>query len=182
MRILGIDPGSNATGFGVVEGSGARVRYVAHGVLRPPRGAPLPERLSQIHAGVLQVVEEYAPELAAVERVFVATNVRSALVLGQALGVILAALGSAGIPVSELAAREIKRAVAGFGGAAKADVQAMVVRILELEETPLPDAADGLAAAICQAHAGKLSSLGWLGGSRGRRSRRSLRAVARRDR
>lgn len=180
MRILGIDPGANATGFGVVEESGARVRHVAHGVLRPPRGASLTERLSLIHAGVLRIVQEHAPQLAAVERVFVAANSRSALVLGQARGVILAALGSAGVPVSELAAREIKQAVAGFGGAAKADVQAMVVRILGLEAKPPQDAADALAAAVCQAHAGKLASLGWGGGSQRRRARRSLRAVARR--
>jgi crossover junction endodeoxyribonuclease RuvC len=182
MRILGIDPGSNATGFGVVEDAEARVRHVAHGVLRPPRGAPLSERLSLIHAGILQIIEEHAPELAAVERVFVASNASSVLVLGQARGAALAALGSAGIPVSELAAREIKQAVAGFGGAAKADVQTMVARILQLEEKPPSDAADALAAAVCQAHAGKLSRLGWVGGSRRRRSARSLRAVARRHR
>ncbi len=182
MRVLGIDPGSNATGFGVVECSAGPVRHVGHGVLRPPRGVPLPQRLAYIYAGVIQIVEEHAPEVAAVECVFMAANPRSALVLGQARGVVLSALGGAGIPVSELAAREIKKAVVGSGGAAKAEVQAMVSRILELENKPPPDAADALAAAICQAHAGKLLSLGWVSGSRRRRSLRSLGAAARRVR
>jgi crossover junction endodeoxyribonuclease RuvC len=182
MRVLGIDPGSNATGFGVVECGAGRVRHVGHGVLRPPRGASLPQRLAYLHAGTVGIVEEHAPEVAAVERVFVAGNPRSVLVLGQARGVVLAALGGAGVPVSELAAREIKKAVAGAGGAAKAEVQAMVARILELERRPPSDAADALAAAICQAHAGKLLSLGWAGGSRRRRDLRSLGALTRRVR
>ena len=147
---------------------------------RPPSGTPLPERLWRIHAGVIRIVEEHAPELAAVERVFMAANPRSALVLGQARGAVLAALGGMGVPVSELAARQIKQAVAGSGGAEKAQVQAMVARILELEKKPALDAADGLAAAICQAHAGKLLSLGRVGGSRRRRGARSATAAARR--
>ena len=182
MRVLGIDPGSSATGFGVVEGGAGPVRHVGHGVLRPPRGAPLPQRLAYIYAGVIRIIDEHAPEVAAVERVFMAANPRAALVLGQARGVVLAALGGAGVPVTELAAREIKKAVVGAGGAEKAEVQAMVARILELEKKPAPDAADALAAAICQVHAGKLLSLGWVSGSRRRRGLRSLGAAARRVR
>ena len=152
MRILGIDPGSTATGFGVVERVGGQLRHVAHGTLRPPRAAELSDRLSHLHAELCGVVRAHTPDLCAVERVFVAASPRSALVLGQARGVALAALGGRGLPVCELSAREVKKAVVGTGAASKAQVQAMVTRLLRLEEEPQSDAADALAIAICQAH------------------------------
>jgi crossover junction endodeoxyribonuclease RuvC len=179
MRILGIDPGSNATGFGVVERVAGRVVHVAHGTLRAPRGATLATRLAGIHAGLLEVVLRHRPELAAVERVFIAANPRSALVLGHARGAALAALGSLGIEVAELAAREVKKAVAGNGGASKQQMQAMVVRLLSLEAPPPTDAADALAVAICQAHAGRLIELGVRGGARRSRRRRLPATFAR---
>jgi crossover junction endodeoxyribonuclease RuvC len=169
MRILGVDPGSSATGYGVVEFAGGRVRHVAHGVLRTSRGAALAGRLAEIHSGLLGVVAEHGADLAAVERVFLASNPRSALVLGQARGAAMAALAGAGLEVTELAAREVKKAVAGTGAAGKAQVQAMVMRLLELADPPPPDAADALAVAICQAHRGRLAGLGVT------RRRRSLR-------
>ena len=99
MRILGIDPGSTATGFGVVERSGGRLVHVAHGTLRPPRGAPLAPRLAHLHGAIREVVAEYRPDVAVVEQVFVAASPRSALVLGQARGAVLAAVGAAGLAV-----------------------------------------------------------------------------------
>ena len=172
MRVLGIDPGSAATGFGVVERRGGAVSYVAHGTLRTRAGAPLAERLAAIHRGLSEAIAIHAPERAVVERVFVAANPRSALVLGHARGVALAVLGEAGIPVDELAPGEIKRAVVGTGRAAKVQVQAMVTRLLALDREPGPDAADALAAAICRAQMGPIADLD-PGRVRGRRRRRA---------
>ena len=179
MRILGIDPGSNATGFGVVERVAGRVVHVAHGTLRAPRGASLATRLACIHAGLLEVMALHRPDAAAVERVFVAANPRTALVLGQARGVALAALGSMRIEVAELAAREVKKAVAGNGGASKQQMQTMVARLLALSAQPPTDAADALAVAICQAHAGRLVDLGVRTGARRSRRRRPPTSLAR---
>jgi crossover junction endodeoxyribonuclease RuvC len=170
MRILGIDPGSNATGYGVVDQSRGKLVHVDHGVLRPPRDSPAADRLAFIHRELLRIVGECEPDACAVERIFVAANPRSALVLGQARGVALAALGTSAIPVHELSAREVKKAVVGTGTASKSQIQAMVQRLLELGKAPPSDAADALAIAICQAHAGKLAGLGVRHG-RGRRPR-----------
>jgi crossover junction endodeoxyribonuclease RuvC len=172
MRILGVDPGSTATGYGVVDHTAGRVVYVAHGILRPPRGASLAARLAHIHQGLAEVVACHGPDVAVVEKVFLASNPRSALVLGQARGAALAALAASGLDVSELAAREVKKAVVGHGGAAKAQVQSMVRRLLALESEPQSDAADALAVAVCHAHAGRLAALD----VRGSRRRRPLRA------
>jgi crossover junction endodeoxyribonuclease RuvC len=133
-------------------------------------------RLAEIHEGLTAVVAEYGAQLGAVERVFVATNPRSALVLGQARGAALAALGSAGLEVTELSAREVKKAVSGTGSAGKAQVQSMVMRLLALSALPPMDAADALAVAICQAHRGRHAA-GVHGGRR--RSLRSLVVDAR---
>jgi crossover junction endodeoxyribonuclease RuvC len=176
MRILGIDPGSNATGYGVVDYSGGQLTHVAHGVVRPPKSAQPAERLAVIHREILAVVDEFAPEAVAIEKIFVAVNVRSALTLGQARGVALAALGLSAVPVSELSAREVKKAIVGTGTASKSQMQDMVRRLLELAKPPPTDAADALAIAICQAHAGKLAALG-VRNSRGRRRPRTRRAL-----
>jgi crossover junction endodeoxyribonuclease RuvC len=152
VRILGIDPGSLVTGYGVVERRGARVHHIAHGTLRPPRAAALAGRLAAIHAGLSRVIEAHRPDLVVVEQVFVAVNVRAALVLGQARGVALAAASAAGLGVEELSPQQVKRAVVGTGTARKAQVQHMVQRLLGLEVAPPQDAADALAAALCRAH------------------------------
>lgn len=152
MRILGIDPGTNATGYGVIERDGARLRHVAHGALRPARQQPMAVRLAEIHAGLAAVVALHQPTHIALERIFVAVSPRSALVLGQARGVALAVAGAAGLPVEELTPQAIKQAVTGTGAAQKHQVQAMVRRLLALEALPSRDAADALAAAICRAH------------------------------
>ncbi len=160
LRILGIDPGSNVTGYGVVDClGGRRLVHVASGSLRPPRTASLPARLDVIYRAIGEVIGHHRPDVAAVEQVFVAANPRAALVLGQARGVALAAAAAAELGVTEYAATRIKAAVTGSGRARKSQVQHMVRRLLDLESRPDPDAADALAVAICHAHAGRLGSI-----------------------
>jgi crossover junction endodeoxyribonuclease RuvC len=171
MRILGIDPGSNATGYGVVEGSGSSLRHLTHGVLRPPTGRDPADRLAYLHGEISRIVAEVRPEICVIEQVFVASSPRSALVLGQARGVALAALAGGDVPVREVSARAVKKAVVGTGAANKSQVQAMVKRLLGLEESPPSDASDALAIAISLAHAGKLLDLGVMGGRGRQRSK-----------
>ncbi|MBY0399881.1 crossover junction endodeoxyribonuclease RuvC [Myxococcota bacterium] len=159
MRILGVDPGSVATGFGSIERLSGRLVHRRHGVLRPPPAASLASRLAYLHAELLAIVRGEAPDAVVVERVFLASNPRSALVLGQARGAVLACLGEAGVTVVELSARQVKKSVTGSGGADKAQVQSMVVRLLSLAEIPPADAADALALALTHAQAGPLAEL-----------------------
>jgi crossover junction endodeoxyribonuclease RuvC len=178
MRVLGVDPGSNATGFGLVEREGGVIRHLRHGVLRPPSGAELSERLRFLHRALFEIAQESGPDVAVVERVFLAANPRSALILGQARGAILASLGEARVRVSELAAREVKKAVTGSGAADKKQMQTMVSRLLRLDGIPPTDAADALALALTYAQAGVLADLPVRGRSRSRSSRRQMtRAV-----
>jgi crossover junction endodeoxyribonuclease RuvC len=156
LRVLGVDPGSQATGYGVIDRVGSELRWIAHGVLRPPRRAALALRLAALMEQLRAVIAQYAPDVASVEDVFVAASPRSALVLGQARGASLAALGAAAIPLVQYAPARIKLAVAGNGRAAKDQVQRMVKRTLVLACAPAADAADALAAAICHARAGSL--------------------------
>jgi crossover junction endodeoxyribonuclease RuvC len=181
MRILGVDPGSNVTGFGVVERAGNQLVHVAHGTLRP-RSGTAPARLSELHRRLAEVVDRYRPDVVAIEQVFVASSPRSALVLGQARGAVLSAVGAAGLAVSEYTASQIKQAVTGNGRAAKRQVQLMVRRLLDLDRPPATDAADALAAAIRHAHAGPLEALGVRGGRRRALRPRSPRFVVRRAR
>jgi crossover junction endodeoxyribonuclease RuvC len=179
MRILGIDPGSAATGYGLVDRSGPRVAHVAHGTVRLPRGLALPERLALLHAELLRVAATFRPDVAVVERVFAGRSVRAALVLGQARGTALAALAAAGLPVHEVTAQQVKLAVTGCGSAEKAQVQAMVRRLLGLASAPPRDAADALAAAIFRAQAGALTVLPFAVAPRGRRAAASRLVVRR---
>jgi crossover junction endodeoxyribonuclease RuvC len=172
MRILGIDPGSAVTGYGIVDARGGRLRCVAHGTLVSPRGAGLAARLAALHAALSEVIGDHAPAGVVVEQVFVAASPRSALVLGQARGVALAAAAARGLPVYEYGPRTIKLAVAGSGVAAKAEVQRMVEALLGLDARPVPDAADALAAAICHLRAAALPP----GAARGRARGRGRRA------
>ncbi|KPF57534.1 crossover junction endodeoxyribonuclease RuvC [beta proteobacterium AAP51] len=156
MRILGIDPGLQRTGFGVIEADGPRLAYVASGTistLEAPRG-DLPGRLKIIFEGVQEVVQRYRPETACAEIVFVNVNPQSTLLLGQARGAALAALVSGGLPVAEYTALQMKKAVVGHGLANKAQVQEMVKRLLKLPALPGKDAADALGLAIAHAHVG----------------------------
>ena len=155
QRILGIDPGLQCTGFGLVDSDGHALHYVASGTVRTaeaPRG-DLPARLKLIFDGIREVVDRWQPQLASVEIVFVNVNPQSTLLLGQARGAALAALVSTALPVTEYTALQMKRAVVGHGHAAKAQVQEMVARLLQLGGLPGPDAADALGLAICHAHA-----------------------------
>lgn len=157
MRILGIDPGLQTTGFGVVElEGGGRLRYLASGTIQTKAQArgDLPARLKVLFDGIGEVCKRYQPEAAAIEIVFVNVNPQSTLLLGQARGACLTALVAAGLPVAEYTALQMKRAVAGHGRAGKPEVQAMVQRLLQLPGLPGPDAADALGLAITHAHAG----------------------------
>ncbi|RMG31422.1 MAG: crossover junction endodeoxyribonuclease RuvC [Gammaproteobacteria bacterium] len=151
MRILGIDPGSRATGYGIIEIQGSRHWHVTSGVLQVS-GADITARLGGVFAGIRALAREYQPAEAAIERVFMARNADAALKLGQARGAALCGLAEAGCPVAEYAPREIKLAVVGTGAADKRQVQHMVRRLLGLPEAPPADAADALAVALCHAH------------------------------
>ena len=147
-RVLGIDPGSRVTGYGVIDVTAGRMAYVASGCIRA-RGGSVPERLAEIYDGVHSVLDDYAPDRVAIEQVFMAKNADSALKLGQARGVALAAAMHNRVPIDEYAARQIKQAVVGTGGASKAQVQHMVTVLLGLDAAPASDAGDALAIAIC---------------------------------
>ena len=156
MRILGIDPGLRTTGFGVLDAEGPRLRYVASGVIQT-HGAEqgnLPARLKLLFDGITELKARYTPDVAAVEIVFVNVNPQATLLLGQARGACVTALVAGNLPVAEYTALQMKKAVAGHGRAAKAQVQAMVQRLLQLPSAPRPDAADALGLAITHAHAG----------------------------
>ena len=154
IRILGIDPGLGATGYGVVEKQGQALVYVASGRVRSDPGEPLAERLSTILAGLAEVIERYHPRECAVEKVFVNVNPQSTLLLGQARGAAICAAVLARLPVAEYTALQVKQSVVGQGHARKEQVQEMVKRLLKLPGHPSPDAADALACAICHAHGG----------------------------
>ncbi len=152
MRILGIDPGLNVTGYGVIEVVGQRLRYQTSGAIRVPRGS-LPERLRTLFEGVGEVARQAGADVAVVEIVFVNVNPQSTLLLGQARGAAIAALVAAGLPVAEYTALQLKKSIVGYGRASKAQMQEMVTRLLALPGQPGPDAADALGLAICHAHA-----------------------------
>lgn len=165
MRVLGIDPGSTATGYGLVEEHEGGLQAAAFGVITPPAGAPFPCRLLHIYRELHRLLTSLQPDCAAVEAVFFARNVQSALRLGQARGVALLALAEAAVAVHEYSALEVKQAVTSYGQAQKAQVQQMVRLLLGLARAPEPpDAADALAVAICHHHAARLRAR--LAGSR----------------
>jgi len=156
LRILGIDPGLQTTGFGVVDADGPHLHYVASGTIKTTAVArgDLPARLKIIFEGVCEVARRYEAQCAAVEIVFVNVNPQSTLLLGQARGAALAALVSCELAVSEYTALQMKKSVVGHGQAKKEQVQAMVTRLLSLRAAPGTDAADALGIAITHAHAG----------------------------
>ena len=148
MRVLGIDPGSNATGYGVVAVEGSLLRRVGGGTIRA-RGETLGERLAHLQRELARAIAALGPEVAALEAVFSARNARSALVLGHARGVALAACASAGLCTGEYTPQQVKVAVTGYGRAEKPQVMKMVQRLLGLADAPPSDEADALAVAIC---------------------------------
>lgn len=149
--ILGIDPGSRITGYGVIRIIGAKAHYLGSGCIRT-NCDELPERLKQVYDGVSEIITQFNPTEFAIERVFMAKNADSALKLGQARGSAIVAAVNAHLPVSEYSATQIKQAIVGSGGAAKEQVQHMVTHLLKLSATPQADAADALGVALCHFH------------------------------
>lgn len=152
MRIMGLDPGSLKTGFGLLDFSNRSFGYVASGIIRIPAKNSLPERLGVIAEGVAELIDTYHPDVFAVEDVFFARNPKSALKLGQARGAAITIAVTRKLPVSEYEPRLIKQAVAGTGAATKEQIQYMVKSILKIDGEVKEDAADALAVAICHAH------------------------------
>ena len=152
MIILGLDPGLGTTGWGLIRAEGNRLSHLANGRLKTDSAAPLPARLAHLDSMLAALIAERVPQGAAVEEVFVNANPQSTLKLGQARGVVLCAAARAGLDVGEYAARLVKKAVVGTGNAEKAQVHAMVARLLPGTKIDGPDAADALAVAICHAH------------------------------
>jgi crossover junction endodeoxyribonuclease RuvC len=151
-RILGIDPGSRATGFGVIDVVGQQRHYIASGCIKTPSTSNLAERLKIIVEHLFEVIETYAPTESAIEQVFVNVNPSATLMLGQARGAAISALVLKNLPVAEYTALQVKQSVVGQGKAAKEQVQHMVVRMLNLSGTPQSDAADALAVALTHAN------------------------------
>ena len=171
MRIFGIDPGSERTGYGCLETDGSRHRLIACGSLTSPAHTALPDRLLVIHAGLAALIAEHHPDCVVVENIFHAKNARSALRLGHARGVALLAASQAGLPVAEYAPAAIKRAVVGFGRAEKQQVGQMVKLLLHLDAVPSPhDVTDAIAVAICHVH----SALGPVARAAGREKPASM--------
>jgi len=169
MIILGIDPGSRITGYGLINSVGSKNEYIASGCIRI-KGDALPERLQQVYEGVSEVIRLYCPQEMAIEQVFMARNADSALKLGQARGVAIVAGTNQDLPVHEYAARKVKQSVVGKGSADKVQVQHMVAHILKLPGLPQVDAADALAIALCHAHT--RTSLVQMAGARSNRNGR----------
>ena len=151
-KLLGLDPGLGATGWGLIQAEGNRLSHIANGQLKTDTAAPLPERLADLSRQLEALIADVAPDGAAVEEVFVNKNPQSTLKLGQARGVVLATAARSGVPVGEYAARLVKKAVVGNGNAEKVQVHAMVSRLLPGAKIAGPDAADALAIAITHAH------------------------------
>jgi len=160
IRILGLDPGLRRTGWGVVTIDGARLQHVAHGVISPDDSAALSERLLFIHRAVTEIVAAWSPDEAAIEETFVTANGSSTLKLGHARAAAMLAPAAAGLLVAEYSAKVVKKAVVGTGGADKHQIAFMIARLLPTSGSPVADAADALAVAICHAHARRARVIG----------------------
>ncbi len=157
MRILGIDPGTRITGYGIIDVEGNRLRHIDNGIVSTNSKEPLPLRLQTIYSGLRKILDHYSPACMAVEQVFMAKNPRAALTLGHARGVALLAGIHSDLPISEYSALQVKSAVVGYGRADKQQVQQMVKALLNLPEVAQEDAADALAVAICHANSRTLN-------------------------
>jgi len=162
MRIIGIDPGYAILGFGIVDFEGGRFSLVEYGALTTEAGLPMPDRLSSLYAGLMSKIGERSPDAASVEELFFNSNAKTAIKVGEARGAAVLACTNSGLSVYEYTPLQIKQAIAGYGRAEKAQIQAMVRSILGLAAVPRPDdAADALAAAICHANsAGYIDRVG----------------------
>ncbi len=160
MLILGIDPGTAITGYGLVREEDQGLELVECGVITTPAGQPLPQRLQTIFQDLKEVIRRHEPQAAAVEELFFSRNARTALSVGHARGVTLLALADAQLPIYEYKPLEIKQAITGYGGADKQQVQEMVRLLLHLDQVPRPDdAADAVAVAICHIHSARMAAL-----------------------
>ena len=160
MLVLGIDPGTAITGYGLVREEEEGLALVGCGVITTPADQPLPQRLRAIYRGLTAIIGEHRPDQVAVEELFFSRNVRTALSVGQARGVVLLAAAEAGLPLYEYKPLEVKQTVAGYGGADKRQVQEMVRLLLDLEQVPEPDdAADAVAVAVCHIHSARMRAL-----------------------
>lgn len=149
MRVIGIDPGTTTTGWGVVESNGNTLRHVASGCIRTQPGESLPSRLGKIFSELTRIMDEHKPQQAIVEEIFVSHNVQSALKLGHARGVAIAAANNQGLPIHEYTALQVKKSVVGYGRAEKGQMQEMVRILLCMAKNAPQDAADALGVAIC---------------------------------
>lgn len=160
MRVIGIDPGTAMTGWGIVTGEGNELSMVASGVITTAPGTPLPHRLQIIYRELTQLVERWQPDAAAIEELFFSRNAKTALAVGHGRGAAMLALANAGLSVAEYKPLEVKQALTGHGGADKYQMQHMVKLLLDLKDIPRPDdAADALAVAICHIHSARLRLL-----------------------
>jgi crossover junction endodeoxyribonuclease RuvC len=160
MLVLGIDPGLATMGYGLVEGDGISLVAVAYGVVRTPPKVPVAQRLMQLRRELSQLIAQYRPDEAAVEELFFATNARTAIVVGEARGVLLLTLAEAGLPIAEYTPMQVKQAVTGYGGADKGQIQQMLRLLLNLPALPYPDdAADALAIAMCHHQSARIAAL-----------------------
>ena len=159
MIILGIDPGSRITGYGIISKQGNRLVHVDNGAIFTQSAKDFPQRLEQIFTGLSAIIAQYQPEAVAVENVFLAKNAQSALKLGQARGAAIVAAVNVGLSVFEYTALQVKQAVVGTGRAEKGQVQQMIKALLNLPEVAQEDASDALAVAICHAHSAGMNSL-----------------------
>ncbi len=150
MRVIGFDPGINITGFGILDYNKRNAKAYGYGVIKPPQKKPLSERLKYLHEETMKLLNEFKPDAVAVEDTFYHKNFKSAMMLGQARGMVILAAARNNIPCSEFAPRKVKQSVVGNGNASKEQVQYMVQNILKLKETPTPfDSSDALAVGIC---------------------------------
>lgn len=152
MRVLGIDPGSCVTGFGLLESDGNHMHYISSGCIRLKAGMTVPERLIEIFNGITHVIEQFKPETCAIEKIFMHKSPDSALKLGQARGSAITAMALQNIEIAEYSARQIKQSVVGYGAADKIQVMHMVKTLLHIQHDLKPDAADALAVALCHFH------------------------------
>jgi crossover junction endodeoxyribonuclease RuvC len=160
VLVLGVDPGLATTGYGLVREIKGSLQAVCYGVVTTAPNQPLPQRLQQLHRELSALIQKYQPDEGAIEELFFSSNVRTAMSVGQARGIVLLALADANVPVTDYAPLTVKQAVSGFGGADKAQMQTTVKFLLQLEDVPRPDdAADALAVAICHLHSVRLNRL-----------------------
>ncbi|MHB0857265.1 MAG: crossover junction endodeoxyribonuclease RuvC [Anaerolineae bacterium] len=160
MLVLGLDPGLATLGYGLVRGDGQELEAVAYGVVRTPAGMSIAKRLILLYDALSEIIETYRPDEAAVEELFFGANTRTAIMVGEARGVVLLTLAQAGLPIAEYTPMQVKQATTGYGQAVKQQVQEMVRILLCLDAIPRPDdAADALAVSICHHHSARLAAL-----------------------